>query len=107
MPDERDTLHINIIILTIVRQTEPYTLSELLIREAGGRDTPITESGTAVETACRGLWARDFAVADVRPWTGAVLASMAEYLFDRGESLWGIVVQGGQIVLRSSVSWPG
>ena len=96
------------------RAEQPYTdaLVELLIRQAGGGDTVITDGGTAVETACRGLWSRAFAVADVKPetaatqaLTGAVLSTMVEHLFDRGESLWVIDVEGGRVRLTSAASW--
>ena len=95
------------------RSEQPYTdaLVELLIREAGG-DTEITDGGTAVETACRGLWARSFAVADVKPITaatraldGAVLAEMAGDLFNSGESVWAIDVEAGAVVLTAASTW--
>lgn len=96
------------------RAEQPYTdaLVELLLQQASGGDGPITDGGTATETACRGLWARAFAVADVQPQTPAtraltasVLSLAAEQLFDRGESLWLIDVEGGQVMLTPAASW--
>ena len=97
------------------RSAEPYTdaLVELLQRQASGADVEISADGTAVQTACRGLWARAFAIADVQPADGPAsraltadrLALMAEHLFDFGESLWLIEVQAGEIALRSAASY--
>ena len=83
----------------------------LLQSQAEGA-SDIASGSTAVETACRGLWMRAFAVADVQPQTpatmaltGVVLSLMAESLFDRGQSIWAIEVEGGRVALRQASDW--
>ena len=97
------------------RAEQPYTdaLVELLLQQAAGGDGPITDGGTAVQTACRGLWARAFAVADVQPagspaaraLDAATLAFIGGELFDRGEAVFLIEVEGGQVMLEAAASW--
>ena len=83
----------------------------LLQSQAEGA-SDIATGSTAVETACRGLWARAFAVADVQPQTPAtmaltatVLSLMAESLFDRGQSIWSIDVADGMVKLMRATDW--
>ena len=94
-------------------RSQPYTDAIIGQILAAVSDTTEFKAGsTATEAACKGLWSRAFAVAEVKPagskaaaLSAVVLSTMAENLFDRGESVWTIDVADGAVVLTGASGW--
>ena len=85
-------------------------LAGILANATGAQTAKVAALG-AVE-ACAGLWGRSFASAAVTPFsmaasalTPAVLERIGRSLLLRGESVWEIRVEGGEVRLYQAVTW--
>ena len=82
-------------------------LAGIAASATGSQTAPVASLG-AVE-ACAGLWGRSFASAAVTPTTAALTPAILERigrgLLLRGEALFAIDVEGGELRLNQAVQW--